>query len=94
MYRESRHFGKITGQFSPTKFHLSLLGGSRVGMGALGCGMRRRAVRLVAKVGTSKSYIGTQGLHNKPVGCGASGAYDPGPDREEEQCDILHYLVP
>jgi len=24
-------------------------------------------------------------LHNKPIGCGASGAYAPGPDEEEQQ---------
>jgi hypothetical protein len=24
-------------------------------------------------------------LHNKPIGCGASGAYVPGPDEEEEE---------
>jgi hypothetical protein len=24
-------------------------------------------------------------LHNKPIGCGASGAYAPGPDDEEEE---------
>ena len=28
--------------------------------------------------------MGGQGLHNKPIGCGASGAYGPGPDDEEE----------
>jgi hypothetical protein len=37
----------------------------------------------VAEVGTSKNH-GGQGLHNKPIGCGASGAYAPGPDDEEE----------
>jgi hypothetical protein len=24
-------------------------------------------------------------LHNKPIGCGASGAYAVGPDKEEEE---------
>jgi hypothetical protein len=24
-------------------------------------------------------------LHNKPIGCSASGAYAPGPDDEEEE---------
>jgi len=24
-------------------------------------------------------------LHNKPIGCGASGAYAPGPDDDEEE---------
>jgi hypothetical protein len=28
---------------------------------------------------------GGQGLHNKPIGCGASGAYAPGPGDEEEE---------
>jgi len=29
--------------------------------------------------------LGGQGWHNKPVGCGASGAYAPGPDDKEEE---------
>jgi len=29
--------------------------------------------------------MGGQGSHNKPIGCGASGAYAPGPDDEEEE---------
>jgi hypothetical protein len=33
-------------------------------------------------VGTSK-ITGGQGSHNKPIGCGASGAYSLGPDDEE-----------
>ena len=37
--------------------------------------------RLAAEVGTSKITGG--GSHNKPIGCGASGAYAPGPDNEE-----------
>jgi hypothetical protein len=37
----------------------------------------------VAEVGTSK-IMGGQGSHNKPIGCGESGAYAPGPDDEEE----------
>jgi hypothetical protein len=37
--------------------------------------------RLAAEVGTSK-ITGGQGSHNKPIGCGASGAYAPGPDDE------------
>jgi hypothetical protein len=28
---------------------------------------------------------GTQGSQYKPIGCGASGAYAPGPDDEEEE---------
>jgi len=27
-------------------------------------------------------------MHNKPIGCGASGAYAEGPDNEEEVSDI------
>jgi hypothetical protein len=26
-------------------------------------------------------------LHNKPIGCGASRAYAPGPDEEEEEVE-------
>jgi hypothetical protein len=36
----------------------------------------------VAKVGTVRT---TQGEHNKPGGCCASGAYALGPDYEEEE---------
>jgi len=28
-------------------------------------------------------------LHNKPIGCGASGAYAPGPDDEDEELRCL-----
>jgi len=28
---------------------------------------------------------GGQGSHNKPIGCGASGAYAPGPNDEKEE---------
>ena len=39
------------------------------------------------EVGMSKITGGGQGSHNKPIGCGASGAYAPGPgDEEEEPC--------
>ena len=38
----------------------------------------------MAEVGTSK-IMGGQGLHNKPIGCGASGAHASGPDDEEEE---------
>jgi hypothetical protein len=34
------------------------------------------------EVGSSKITVG-QGSHNKRIGCGASGAYAPGPDEEE-----------
>jgi len=40
-------------------------------------------------VGTSKIAGGGQGLHNKPIGCGASGAYAPGPDEEEEEEETM-----
>jgi len=42
---------------------------------------------------------GVQGSQNKPIGCGASGAYAPGPDDEEEEdrmlkkiCKLIIYL--
>jgi hypothetical protein len=39
---------------------------------------------LAVEVGTSKPRGGL-GLHNKPIGCGVSGAYAPGPEEEEEE---------
>jgi hypothetical protein len=39
---------------------------------------------LAMEVGTSKIHGGT-GSHNKPIGCGASGAYALGPDDKEEE---------
>jgi len=39
-------------------------------------------------VGTSK-ITGGQGLHNKPISCGASGAYAPGSDDEVEEEDLV-----
>jgi hypothetical protein len=36
------------------------------------------------EVGTSKNH-GGQGSHSKPICRGASGAYAPGPDDEEEE---------
>jgi hypothetical protein len=40
--------------------------------------------RLVAEIGMSKTMVGggRSGLHNKPIGCGASEAYAPGPVHE------------
>jgi len=38
---------------------------------------------LAAEVGMSK-ITGGQGSHNKPIGCGASGAYASGLDDKEE----------
>ena len=38
---------------------------------------------LAAEVGTYKPRGGS-GSHNKPIGCGASEAYSPGPEEEEE----------
>jgi len=32
--------------------------------------------------------MGGQGLHNKSIGCGASGSYAPGPDDEEEEENV------
>ena len=40
-------------------------------------------------MGTSKIRGGSR-LHNKPAGCGASEAYAPGPDGEEEEEEIVH----
>jgi len=37
------------------------------------------------EVGTSKITGGGQESHNKLIGYGASGAYAPGPDEEEEE---------
>jgi len=39
----------------------------------------------VVEVGMSKNHRGGQGSQNKPIGCGASGAYAPGPEDEEEE---------
>ena len=36
-------------------------------------------------MGTSKNQGGGQGSHNKPIGCGASGAHAPGTDDEEKE---------
>jgi len=47
--------------------------------------------RLAAEVGTSK-IMGVQQSHNKPTSCGASGAYAPGPDDEEEENHVKHSL--
>jgi hypothetical protein len=38
---------------------------------------------LAAEVGMSKPRWGGSGSHNKPIGCGASGAYAPGSVEEE-----------
>jgi len=74
MKRGSRHLGKITGQHSRPQFHLLLLGSlTSYGRG----GTWRR------KWESLKITGGGQGLHNKPICCGASGAYAPGPDLEE-----------
>jgi hypothetical protein len=47
----------------------------------------------VEEVGTSQKNHGGGGQvsHNKTIGCGASGAYAPGPDDEEEAEPL--YLV-
>ena len=42
------------------------------------------------EVGTSKNHRG-QGSHNKPICCGASGAYALGPDDEEEHSAFNFY---
>ena len=79
MKRGSRHLGKITGQHSHPQFHLSLLG-SLASYGRGGT-WRRKWERLKIK--------GGQGSHNKPIGCGVSGAYAPGPDDEEDDEEHL-----
>jgi hypothetical protein len=43
-------------------------------------------------VGKTKNTRIVHRLHNKPTGCGASGAYAPGPDDEEEE-EIPHILL-
>ena len=40
-------------------------------------------------MGTSKNHGGGQVSNDKPIGCGASGAYALDPDDEEEECIIL-----
>ena len=39
----------------------------------------------MAKAGTSKLEGGGPGLHNKPLGCGASEVYASGPACEEKK---------
>ena len=48
----------------------------------------------MAEVGTSKPWGGGSGSHNKPIGCGASGVYAPGPDEEEEEQYLLAFPFP
>jgi len=74
MKRGSRHLGKITGQNCGQQFHLSLPG-SLASYGCRGTWQR--------KWQHLKSQ-GGQGSHNNPISCGASGAYAPGPEEEEE----------
>jgi len=47
---------------------------------------------LAAEVGTSKPQ-GVSGLHNKPIGCSASGACAPGPVEEEEEGVCLRWCT-
>jgi len=78
MKRGSRHLGKITSQHSRPQFHLSPLGClASYGRGGT---WRRKWEHL--------KITGGQGSHNKPIGCGASGAYAPGPDDEEEEAAV------
>jgi len=74
MKRGSRHLGKITSQHSRPQFHLSLLGSLM--SYRRGGTWRWKWERL--------KITGVQGSHNKPIGCGASGAYAPDPDDEED----------
>jgi hypothetical protein len=84
MKRGRRHLGKITGQHFRPQFHLSLLE-SLTSYGRGGT-WRRKWERL-------KITGGGQGSHNKPIGCGASGAYDPGPDDDEEEVTLGHVFL-
>jgi hypothetical protein len=47
----------------------------------------------VAEVGTSKLRGGGQGRTISLIGCGASGAYAPGPDEEEEGTAVGYTVV-
>jgi len=51
----------------------------------------RTCRHLVADMGISKNR-GGQGSHNKPISCGASGAYTPGPD-DKEEASVTFYAV-
>jgi len=75
MERGSRYLGKISGQYFSPKVPPFAARISRVAW---------TWRHLAAEVETSKNYGGGQGSHNKPIGCGASGAYALGPDEEEE----------
>jgi hypothetical protein len=44
------------------------------------------------EVGTSK-IMGGQGSQNKPIGCGASGAYAPSSDDEEEEAVLQRFSI-
>jgi hypothetical protein len=70
----SRHLGKVTSQYSRRQFHLSLLR-SLASYGRGGTWWRKWECLKI---------MGGQGSHNKPIDCGASGAYAPGHDDEEE----------
>jgi len=63
MKRRSQHLGKITSPHSRPQFHLSLLG-TLVSYGRGGTWQRKWECLKIT---------GGQGLHNKPIGCGASG---------------------
>ena len=74
MERGIRHLGKITGKHSCPQFHLSLLGF----LASYGCGGTwRRKWELLKITGWG------EGSHNKPIDCGATGAYAPGPVDEQ-----------
>jgi len=84
MKRVSCHLGKITGEHSRPQFHLSLLG-SLASYGRGGAWQW--------KWERPKITGGGQGSYNKPIGCGASGAYAPGPDEEEEERSYLTVTI-
>jgi hypothetical protein len=75
MKRGSRHLGKITGQHSCPQFHL-LLPGSLALYGRGGTWQQKWECLKITR---------GQGLHNKTIGCGASGTYASGPNDKDEE---------
>jgi hypothetical protein len=69
--------GEIIGQFSPTKFHLSLLG-SLASCGHGGTSRRKLERPKLVEGGDSE-------LQNKHASCGVSDAYASGTGSEEEE---------
>jgi hypothetical protein len=42
--------------------------------------------------GNVQTHGGLRGLHNKPTGCSASGAYAPGPEEEKKKNPQYAYI--